>query len=222
MLRPPQTLETLPVKYMYVPATVRNTQDGFLSNPAAGWPGYTARYKNEGLGDVPNTARLYVVGHGSLAGTSLNSLSATDLLAALRADQLSPGHVHFHLFSCYSGVKMPGAACCFAEAFAHAIRDHFRDAKVYGYLGAVQFDRQAGRKTVAKNAVFSNLGDTFGEVVHAKTNKVSFSIQRRIIGTNRVVADQAASHVATVSNSAVAFQDVFGDGVETRTRVVVW
>lgn len=210
------------MKYMYVPATVRNTNDGFLMNPAAGWKGHTARYKNEGLADVGNDERLYVVGHGTFAGTSLNTLSPAALLAALRAEQLSPGHVHFHLFSCYSGVKMPGAGKCFAEAFAYEIRDHFRNAKVYGYLGAVQFDRDGGRKTVSKNATFSNAGDGYDEVEHAKTNKVSFSIQRRCIGTNRVVADQAKSHIATISKTSEEVDEGFGAATIQTTRVVVW
>jgi hypothetical protein len=209
-------------KFMYVPNIVRDTQDGFLSNPNAGWKTYIARYKNDGLADVNFDDKLYIVGHGTLAGTSLNTLDADALLAALRADQLDSRHVDFHLFSCYSGVKMPGAGKCFAEAFAYAIRDYYKSARVTGYLGAVRFDRDKGKKMVSKNASWANIGGEYQELENARDNKVSFSIRRRMIGDNLVIPNQTTSHIATISRTTKVESSPFGDATINSTRVVVY
>jgi hypothetical protein len=209
-------------KFMYVPNTVRDTQDGFLGNPREGWKSYIARYKNEGLADVRSDEKLYIVGHGTLAGTSLASLDADALLEALKADQLDRQHVDFHLFSCYSGVKMPGAGKCFAEAFAYAIRDYYKHAKVTGYLGAVRFNRDAGQKMVSKVSSWANIGGAYEELERARDNKVSFSIKRKMIGSNTVISNQAETHIATVSKTTKVESSQFGDATINSTKVVVY
>jgi hypothetical protein len=188
-------------KFLYVPVAADKT-DGFTGNPKAGWKDYVARYFTDGLADVGDDDKLYIVGHGSMSGTSLQTLTAGKLLEVLKVEKLPATHQKFYLFSCYSGVKMPGAGRSFAEEFAYAIRDYYKSAKVVGYIGAVQFNRDAGTKTVSTisqfGVKFSN--DTMVDSMRAMNAKVSFSINRKFIGTNQVVANQTESYEAAVSN----------------------
>lgn len=187
--------------FMYVPVA-RNTTDGFLANPKT-WEGTTARYYTEGLGDVGPDDKLYIVGHGAESGTSLQTLSATKLLDYLKIEKLPTNHKSFYLFSCYSGVKMPGAGKSFAEAFAFAIRDYYKSARVVGYIGAVQFNRDGGKqtKTVSTLSHFGAGagGDSMLDAIKASRAKVSFSVARKFIGTNSVVADQTETYEAQIT-----------------------
>lgn len=208
-------------KFLYVPVA-RDTSDGFLRNPAEGWKDYVARYFNEGLKDVGADDKLYIVGHGTLAGTSLQTLSAATLFAYLKTEKLPTDHKKFYLFSCYSGVKMPGAGKSFAEAFTFAIRDYYKSATVIGFIGAVQFDRTAGQKSVSTDASFSNAGDAMDGKLRGKNAKVSFAVQRKWIGTNSVAAGAGElSYVAEVRKEEEEVVSSFGTGTITRTRVIV-
>ncbi len=207
-------------KFIYVPVP-RDTRDGFLANAREGWKDFTSRYLNERLADVGDDDKLYIVGHGSLAGTSLQTLSATALMQFLIKEKLPATHRRFNLFSCYSGVKMPGAGRSFAEEFTYAIRDHFKSATVIGYVGAVQFSRSSNQLVVSSLSSFSDSGDDMGGVVGAGGAKVSFSVQRKWIGSNNVVANQANSFVAKTQQEEEEVVSPFGDGTISRLRVVV-
>ncbi|MGH7078697.1 MAG: hypothetical protein ACREFU_11440 [Acetobacteraceae bacterium] len=208
-------------KFLYVPVA-RDTSDGFLRNPAEGWKDYVARYFNESLGDVGADDKLYIVGHGALAGTSLQTLSAATLFDYLKKEKLPTNHKKFYLFSCYSGVKMPGAGKSFAEAFTFAVRDYYKSATVIGFIGAVQFDRTAGQKSVSTDASFSNYGDTMSDKLRGKNAKVSFSVQRKWIGTNSVAAGAGeSSYIAEIRKEEEEVVSSFGNATITRTRVVV-
>jgi hypothetical protein len=161
-----------------------------------------ARYYTAGLGDVADDDKLYIVGHGSISGTSLQTWTAAKLLEVLKVEKLPATHKKFYLFSCYSGVRMPGAGKSFAEAFAYEIRDYYKSAKVVGYIGAVQFNRDGGTKTVSTVSQFGvkYSGDTMVDSMRAMNAKVSFSVSRKFIGTNQVVANQTESYEAAVTN----------------------
>jgi hypothetical protein len=188
-------------KFMYVPVAKDKT-DGFTGNPKKSWKDYKPRYFTEGLQDVADDDKLYIVGHGSLSGTSLQTLTASKLLDVLKVEKLAATHKKFYLFSCYSGVKMPGAGRSFAEEFAYAIRDYYKSATVVGYIGAVQFNRDGWKKTVSTVSQFGVKfsPDNMVESMQTTNGKVSFSINRKFIGTNSVVANQTESYEAAVTN----------------------
>jgi hypothetical protein len=161
---------------------------------------------------VPNDDKLYIVGHGSFEGTSLQTLSAKDLFATLETEGLPKRHRPFYLFSCYSGVVMPGAGSSFAEAFAREIKEHYASAVVFGYLGAVSFKRGLDftpvSKEVSRTTEFRSGSSTRLDAERAKGAKVSFSIRRKIL-SHKVSADQDDAYVArkTQETEELSWQD---------------
>jgi hypothetical protein len=150
------------MKWFFVPQSRWTASgDGFMGN-VTDWKTkkYNNRFLFEGLGDVGDDERLYIVGHGALHGTSLQTRSADDLFQILKVEKLPATHRRFSLFSCYSGVRTVGQSQSFAEAFADAIKGHFRNAVIDGYRGAVNFNIGRGRKElIADYAVFNFEGD---------------------------------------------------------------
>ena len=139
------------MRYLYVPVSRHEAAgDGFLNNVLQGWQPktstspdkqYVSRFLNQGLGDVGDNDRLYIVGHGALSGTSLQTYGPRELYKLIKAEKLPKTHIRISLFSCYSGVATLGQGQCFAEAFAQEIKDRYKRAVVDGYLGAVNFSR---------------------------------------------------------------------------------
>jgi len=210
-------------KFMYVPMAKGKT-DGFTGNPKAGWKDCTARYLTEGLADVGADDKLYLVGHGSESGLSLQTLTTANLLEVLKMEGLNTNHKDFYLFSCYSGVKMPGAGKSFAEAFAYEIRDYYKSAKVVGYIGAVQFNRNGKEqtKTVSTMTHFlpGNSSNALDSIL-STSMKVSFSVARKFIGTNSVVANQADSYEASITEEEETLS-FMGESVQRQyERIVV-
>ncbi len=79
----------------------------------------------------------------------------------------------------------------FAEEFAWAIKDHFRRATVYGYLGLTRFSSDEGTKRVQSEIVFSKNHNLPHEKVdhRAAEQKVSFQVveKKKFLSTTRSV-----------------------------------
>jgi hypothetical protein len=209
----------------YVPGSrARWAADGFCRN--VDQQGRAGRYHTDGLHDVGSDTVLYVVGHGAMAGVTILGLSPRQLFDRLKAEKLPRTHKRFKLFSCMSGVVLPGEPKCYAELFAHEIRDYYKSASVTGYTGIVKFD-EAGQKQVetvyAEMAGVEVEGEAGQRAHRARDRRVQFAVKRAWVGTNAVAADPGnAKAFATVSKT-VGVESLYGESVDVdRLKVVIY